>query len=320
MHYRRNNLAKRPIANIAARLLIAIALPAASTGQDTGSELVRGVDDPELTELLELVGERVREYYRDIENLAWTTTVRHEVFEDDWSPKEAPKDLVFESIVLLEPPPDDFPVPFVVREESDLTHVDGASVDPGYELESDFLYRYQLHELSMLLPEYRATWNYVFSYAGRAELEGRPAFVIDVEQPRSPDDEPRIVWRGRRFSIYNLVFTRRIWIDPETYDVLRFDTEAEPVSFRRFLIFGRIGYEQTSTTRYTTVAFDDTEMGVSRAGVLRICPDHRRSANQTDHPDAAELLELSEIRGETCGSIRRKARIEIEPGGGSALR
>ena len=103
---------------------------AASVGQEVSSEPVRGVDDPELTELLELVGERVREYYRDIENLAWTTTIRHEVFEDDWSPKEAPKDLVFESIVLLEPPPDDFPVPFVVREESDLTHVDGASVDP----------------------------------------------------------------------------------------------------------------------------------------------------------------------------------------------
>ncbi len=260
MHNRRNNLAKRPIASIAACLLIAIALPAASVGQDVSSEPVRGVDDPELTELLELVGERVREYYRDLENLAWTTTVRHEVFEDDWSPKEEPKDLVFESIVLLETPPDDVPVPFFVREASDLSHVDGASVDPGYELESDFLYRYQLPELLMLLPEYRATSDRVFSYAGRTELEGRPAFVVDVEQPRSPDDEPRIVWRGRRFSIYNLVFTRRIWIDPETYDVLRFDTEAEPVSFRRSLIFGRIGYEQTSTTRYTTVAFDDTEM------------------------------------------------------------
>ena len=112
----------------------------------------------------------------------------------------------------------------------------------------------------MLLPEYRATSDLVFSYAGRAELEGRPAFVVDVEQPRSPDDKPRIVWRGRRFSIYNLVYTSRIWIDPETYDVLRFDTETEPVSFRRSLIFGRIGYEETSTTRYTTVAFDDTEM------------------------------------------------------------
>ncbi len=260
MHNRRNNLAKRPIVTIAARLLIAIALPAASTGQDTMSVPVRGVDDPELAELMERVGERVREYYRNLENLARTTTARHEVFEDDWSPKEEPRDLVFESIVLLETPPDDFPVPFLVREANDLTQVDGASVDPGYELESEFGYRYRLPELLLLLPEYRATSDLVFSYAGRAELEGRPAFVVDVERPRSPDDKPRIVWRGRRFSIYNLVFTNRIWIDPETYDVLRFDTETEPVSFRRSLIFGRIGYEQTSTTRYTIVAFDDTEM------------------------------------------------------------
>ena len=173
MHYRRNNLAKRPIASIAARLLIVIALPAASVGQDVSSEPVRGVDDPELTELLELVGERVREYYRDIENLAWTTTIRHEVFEDDWSPKEEPRELVFESIALLETPPDDVPVPFVVREESDLTHVDGASVDPGYELESDFLYRYRLFELLTLLPEYRATSDLVFSYAGRARRPSR---------------------------------------------------------------------------------------------------------------------------------------------------
>ncbi len=42
--------------------------------------------------------------------------------------------------------------------------------------------------------------------------------------------------------------------------MLRFDTETEPVSFLRSLIFGSIGYEETSTTRYTTVAFDDTEM------------------------------------------------------------
>ena len=260
MHDSRNILATRPIANIAAALLIAVALPAASTGQDTTSVPVRGVDDPELAEIVERVGERVREYYRDLENLAWTTTVRHEVFDDDWRPKEEPRELVFESIALLETPPDDVPVPFLVREASDLTQVDGTPVDPGYELESDFLYRYQLPRLLMLLPEYRATSDLVFSYAGRAEVEGRPAFVVDAERPRSSDDKPRIVWRGRRFSIYNLVYTSRIWIDPETYDVLRFDTETEPVSFRRSLIFGRIGYEQTSTTLYTTVAFDDTEM------------------------------------------------------------
>ncbi len=208
MHKGRNNLAKRPIVKIAARLLIAIALPAASTGQDTTSVPVPGVDDPELAELMERVGERVREYYRNLENLAWTTTARHEVFDDDRSPKEEPRELVFESIVLLETPPDDLPVSFFVREASDLTQVDGTSVGPEYELESDFLYRYQLPRLLMLLPEYRATSDLVFSYAGRAELEGRPAFVVDVEQPRSPDDKPRNVWRGRRFSIYNLVYTQ----------------------------------------------------------------------------------------------------------------
>ena len=142
MHKRRNNLAKRLMANIATALLIAVALPTASTGQDTTSVPVRGVDDPNLAEIMERVGERVQEYYRDLENLAWTTTVRHQVFDDDWSPKEQPRELVFESIALLETPPDDVPVSFFVREASDLTQVDGTSVGPEYELESDFLYRY----------------------------------------------------------------------------------------------------------------------------------------------------------------------------------
>ena len=175
---------------VAAGLLILLALPSKAGGQDLASEPVRGDDDPEFTELLERVGDRVRQYYRDLENLAWTTTVRHEVFENDWIPKVEPRDLIFESIVLLEPPPDDVPVPFFVREQSELTHVDGAPVDPGHELEpeaySGFPYSgFQLSELLFLVPEFRANFDVLLSNAGTAELDGRPAFVIDAEWTRT---------------------------------------------------------------------------------------------------------------------------------------
>ena len=248
---------------VAAGLLVLLALPGAAAGQDPTPEPVRGDDDPELADLLERVGDRVRRYYRDLEDLAWTTTVRHEVFERDWTPQEEPRDLIFDSIVVLEPPPDGVPVPFGVRERNDLTHVDGEPVEPGYELEreafSGFPHTgFALGELLFLVPEFRANSNVVLSYAGRAELDGRLAWVIDVD--RSPDEEPRIVWRGNNFRIHG-VFppSGRVWIDAESYDVLRHDSETERVTFRRMLILPGISYEWRSTTRYADVRFDDAD-------------------------------------------------------------
>ena len=110
----------------------------------------------------------------------------------------------------------------------------------------------------MLLPEFGVSADYEFSYAGRSDLEGRPALLVEVVNRRAEDEEPRIIWQGNNFSIFNIFPTSRVWIDPETYDVLRFDTETEPVSFSRFLIFGSIRFESRSTTRYATVVFDDT--------------------------------------------------------------
>jgi hypothetical protein len=139
--------------------------------------------------------------------------------------------------------------------------VAGEPVDEGFEPASNGFFTANVGEL-FLLPEVREAYDesYGFSYAGRVGLDGgRGALVVDVAYPRDPDREPRVEWQGNRFFVRDAVISSRIWIDPDTYDVLRFDWQWEPISFSRFLGLRRMSYERRTTTRFTRIAFDDGE-------------------------------------------------------------
>jgi hypothetical protein len=77
--------------------------------------------------------------------------------------------------------------------------------------------------LSMLLPDRRA--EYDFSLAGSARQDGRAAIVVDYRMKAPPTVQVELVNDNERciaFAIDGGV-RGRIWLDAETYDVLRLD-------------------------------------------------------------------------------------------------
>jgi hypothetical protein len=84
--------------------------------------------------------------------------------------------------------------------------------------------------LSVLLPDKRG--RYVFSPAGLGAVSGRTAVMIDYVP--AARDEPKVEWSEDCVSADVPGYTRgRVWADPETAEVLRFDERLTgPVDIR----------------------------------------------------------------------------------------
>lgn len=123
----------------------------------------------------------------------------------------------------------------------------------------------EVQPLSILLPDQRAEHN--FGYGGRDKVDGRDAIVITYREIKRPKVESELLEDTEDCISFDLEggMHGRIWLDPETHDVLRLDRSLVglieiPVP-RKALRGGALPYwtmERWDTSiRFKPVKFDD---------------------------------------------------------------
>ena len=227
----------------------------------------------ELVELMDRVGQRVKAYYLDLQQFAWTDTVPHcESLREDRVPQGKPTNLVYDMIIRIDPagPRTDLPLPlppFFTKDLSELISVDGRPLQKGASPEWSSPRAGDIGLLWILLWAPRPTdHNYEFSSAGRADLQGRKTLVVDITfSPRiysvgpivapmigTPTRVPWVGWQGDSFTVL-VQQTGRIWIDPDTYDVLRLETRTKPFEFERRDGRGKLKFQYGLTARFHSI-------------------------------------------------------------------
>jgi hypothetical protein len=185
-----------------------------------------GGEDSALVTLLDQVRERAQAYYLDMLSVAWTDTVRQQTLKKDGTPRDKPKELVYDMILRHQPPaPGDSSVPFYVREVSQLIGIDGKKDGPNA---ADM----RALQIFLLAKERAAEYGYRFSYAGETDLEGRKALLIDLSR------EPA---RGR------------VWIDRDSHSVLKIEWRTKTIPSRK----PRSSYETEMTARFKSMTFEN---------------------------------------------------------------
>jgi hypothetical protein len=234
------------------------------------------VKEIELATLLDRVGERVNTYYVDLQKFTWTDTVRQLSLGEDQTPQGNPRDLVYDMIIRLDPVPPraDTPPPlppFFTTDLSELISVDGKTFLKGDSPVRSDPKAGDIGLLWILLwAPRRPEHNYEFSFAGRADLDGRKTLMVDIAySPRvysvGPFDVPKtgssnripsVVWQGDSFTVL-IQTTGRIWIDPDTYDVLRLETRTKPFEFEKPDGRGKLKFEFGMTARFRSMTVEN---------------------------------------------------------------
>ena len=266
-------------------LLAASLLPHApargqSQTRNTPQSESTSVDAEKLDALLDRVAERVRAYHERLFSLAFSETVRQERLHYDLTPKDKPREFVYDSLVLHRPARDgaERTQPVVTRK---LKRRDGKAVDEKKEAKKQEERARQTRRpcgitdppaaygdpLLFLLPENRPRLN--FSDEGEAALDGNRALVVAFESPPA-DAPPELEFEDNCFFLSRPLRRKgRVWIDPQTFDVLRLDWElAETFEGKtgsrvvrkgilfRFAPTRELSYEREVTTiRFRPVAF-----------------------------------------------------------------
>jgi hypothetical protein len=193
-------------------LLLAPFAPRAS-GQDQQSQrkVSAEEDAARLKELLDRIGERVRKFQEDLFSVKWTAVHRGQQLKTDLTPKGKPQETVSEWIFLRRPAPDNPQETFAVA-VIEVKSVDGK---PPKEKKSDSAtYR---HPLEFLSPEKQSQW--VFSWEGETDLQGSKTVMITAAPVIVTKPASKV--KGRFFYVQGLQQKARIWIDPQTYDVVQ---------------------------------------------------------------------------------------------------
>jgi hypothetical protein len=272
------------------------ALPA----ERPAAETARTADDERLARVLDLAGRGVECYFGGMFSITYTETLRAQELKEDLTPKGRAKEWVFENIVV--PRRSASGQELYAEAIRRLKSINGkpvrgkdAVIKPGkcggptagYSL-----------PLGFLLPQHRG--QHVFSHEGEEVYDGRRSHVVRVA-PRERF-EPSVGWKGNCFYA-GFTHEWRVWIDAETYDVLRLDARLvegfefeSPRAFNAGLF--RIGpsrtlrYERSEgTTRFRRVRFTNPEQtlllpvsaerltvirGALRARVTQTFTDYRR--------------------------------------------
>jgi hypothetical protein len=162
---------KRLILQLLPILLSAIGICVIVQGQSRSGEIG-------LAELMDRVEQRVKAYYLDLQQFAWTDTVSKQSLREDRVPQGKPTDLVYDMVIRIDPavPRADVPLPlppFFTRDLSELISVDGRLLQKGDSPERSYPRAGDIGLLWILLWAPRRTDHvYKFSSAGRVDLEG----------------------------------------------------------------------------------------------------------------------------------------------------
>jgi len=245
------------------RGLLAIAVAVPFLAQST---------EPDFATLMQRVRERVKKYHIDLQRFAWTETVREQALKEDRTAKDKPREFVYDtSLILGLPTPDDLSMPFYLRPNSDLRFVDGKAVKKGAGPKVNDPQPMVAGFLAFILAKDWRTRDYGFSYAGRSVFNGRNTFMIDVaffpktllsmkpmnirDLKLNQGEAPQVVWKDDFFGIYGLRRTGRLWVDPDSYDVLQFEERSEPFEFKK----GRdnLTFEYVMTSRFRAMTFEN---------------------------------------------------------------
>jgi hypothetical protein len=192
--------------------------------QEPGAEQAA---DERLERILEKVGEGVARYQAELFRIAFIETLRQEELREDMTPKKS-KEFVFDTIVsreALSDEEDDY-YPKTVRR---LRTIDGK---PAKRAKGrDAAAGAAVSSLVFLLPKQRK--DFQFSLEGEEKFGGRAAYRIRMLRPG--EGPPRVEWQKRLVGFSFYVFAPSvnfIWVDAETFDVLRYETHlAEPFEF-----------------------------------------------------------------------------------------
>ncbi len=239
--------------------LVWAAVLAAAAGVVPVAQTPQQGADADLDQTLLRVGRRLEQWYSRAQTVVSRETVWIQPLRADMSPLDVPRRLAFELRLDWDPARTGAagqPEASVLRQALDVDRAerrDPGCVDPK---------PVSPEPLGILLPARRAESE--FTLGGTARLNDRPALVIDYRGLSTVP--PDIQWNGECVSVALHGRSRgRIWVDAETYDVLRvtdrlvgtfeFDVPRELV--RRGAAPMMIIERAESTIRYRHVQFDD---------------------------------------------------------------
>lgn len=261
-----------------------------------GARLRAGDDTPpiRLVDALERVGQRVERWYARAQTVVSREAVSIQPLRADYTPVDFPRRLVFELRVAWDP--ERGPLEAAVMRQ--VVSVNGRSPRANDRAGCMDPKPVSPETLTMLLPARRAESE--FSLAGQGRVDRRPALMIDYRGLASLP--PTIQWTTECVTVSLPGRSRgRIWIDAETYDVIRlddrlvgsfeFDVPHEHV--RRGAAPSMIVERAESSIRYKPVKFADpveTLMlpssidsvavirgaGIQRVRISQRFTDHRR--------------------------------------------
>ena len=193
---------------------------AALAALTAASPAAQTVGDPAVDELVTRVGDRVVEWYARAQSIISLETVSIQPLRSDLSPVDFPRRLAYELRVAWDPgsaEPGLLPEATVLR---DLISVNGRTPRERDQPQCMDPKSVSPEPLAMLLPAKRG--QFAFTVAGRTRVGGRPAVMLDYKgvAPGTPE----INWTRECVSVSLPGRSRgRIWVDAETYDVLRYD-------------------------------------------------------------------------------------------------
>jgi hypothetical protein len=193
----------------------------------------------ETDRLLDRIGERVQRYYTNLLTVSWNNKVRLEVLKEDLTQKEKPREFEYDVIIRLQEPASKTDLfPFYIRESETLLSVDGKAVKKGQTAKPTDPRPAPMNILTPFLPDAkRFGWtNYTIS--GVKEFDGQKLLLVEMTSPqRTPprvewDDKFRVLGVVHTFQIYGVQYNKgRLWVDPETFDVIRVEGRSDPFEF-----------------------------------------------------------------------------------------
>jgi hypothetical protein len=214
-----------------------------------------------LAALLARIGARVEQFYARARTVTSRESVRFQQLESDFRPAGFARRLVYELRVAWDPEGDGFS-PIEAKVLRQLISVNGRPPRPKDEPECTDPEEVSSDALSMLLAQKRDL--YEFTAAGPVRLDNRAALAIDFRNVSK--EPPEVTWTEECVRVSVPGRTRgRIWIDAQTFDVLRldehltgmFDFPTSEKIARREGVFRMALERYDSSIRYHEVTFED---------------------------------------------------------------